>query len=89
MHRLVLDLAVSSQQPQTERAVEEQQALDLPRLAVAVVEERDGHVERGGDLLKAGGPDPVDALFVFLNLLEADTKLVPELRLRDPLLDAP
>jgi len=40
-------------------------------------------------LLKTGGSNAVDALLVFLNLLEADTKLVPELRLRDPLLNTP
>ena len=89
LYGLILDLAVGPQQPQAERAVEKQQAFDLARLAVAVVEECDGHIERGGDLLKTGGADAVDALLVFLNLLEADAKLVAELRLRDPLLDAP
>src|SRR6185437_16544495 len=89
LHGLILDLAVGPQQSQTERAVEEQQALDFARLAVAVIKEGDGHVERGRDLLKAGGPDPVDALFVFLNLLEADAELLAEFRLRNSLLDAP
>ena len=40
------DLAVGSQQPQAERAVEEQARLPAP--CIAVVEERDG-TERGGD----------------------------------------
>src|SRR5207247_3582856 len=68
LYGLVLDLAVGPQQPQAERAVQEQQALDLTRLAVAVVEERDGHVERGGDRLKTSCADTVDALLVLLNL---------------------
>ena len=58
-------------------------------VAVAVVEECDGHIERGGDLLETGGADAVDALLVFLNLLKADAQLVAEFRLRDSLLDAP
>src|ERR1700737_2246784 len=89
LYGLILDLAVGPQQSQAERAVEKQQAFDFPRLAVAVVEECDGYIQRSGDLLKAGGADAVDALFVFLNLLEADAKFVAELRLRDMLLDAP
>src|ERR1700686_2794884 len=89
LNGLILDLAVGPQQPKAERAVEKQQAFDLARLAVPVVEERDGHVERGGDLLKTSGADPVDTLLVFLDLLEADAKLVAELRLRDLLFDAP
>src|SRR5438445_10113848 len=89
LYGLVLDLAVGSQQPQAERAVQEQQALDFTRLAVAVVEERDGHIERGGDRLKTSCADTVDALLVLLNLLEADAELVAELRLRDFLFDAP
>src|SRR6185437_5624908 len=78
---LILDLAVGPQQPEAERAVEEQQAFDFPRLAVAVVKERDGHVERGCDLLEASGTDPVDALLVFLDLLKADAQLVTEFSL--------
>ena len=89
LHGLVLDLAIGPQQSQAERAVEKQKAFDLSRLAVPVVEEGDGHIEGGSDLLKTGGSHAVDALLVFLNLLETDTKLVPELCLRDPLLDAP
>jgi len=69
-------------------AIEKQQAFDLPRLAVAVVEERDGYVEGSGDLLKTGGADAVDALLIFLNLLEADAQFVAKLRLRDFLLNA-
>src|SRR5882672_1068117 len=88
LHRLILDLAVGPQQPQAERAVKKQETLDLARLVVAVVEERDGDVERGGDLLKAGSAHAVHALLVFLNLLEADAKLVAKLRLRDLLFDA-
>src|SRR5205814_3461608 len=76
------DLAVGSQQSQAERAVEEQQALDLTRLAVAVVEEGDGNVERGGDLLKTSSADAIDALLILLHLLEADAEFVAELRLR-------
>src|SRR5205085_6732378 len=68
LYGLVLDLAVGAQQPQAERAVEEQQALDLPRLAVAVVEERDRHIERSGDRLKTSCANTVDALLVLLNL---------------------
>ena len=89
LHGLILDLAIGPQQPQAEGAVEKQQALDLARLAVAVVEEGDGHIQRGGDLLKPSGTDAVDALLVFLNLLKADPKLVAKFRLRDFLLDAP
>src|SRR5579872_4805815 len=89
LYGLVLDLAVGPQQPQAERAVEEQQAFNLTRLAVAVVEECDGHIERGRDLLETGGADAVDALLIFLNLLEADAELVAKCRLRDPLLNAP
>src|SRR6267378_6087414 len=88
LHGLILDLAVSPQQPQAECAVEEQQAFDFPRLAVAVVEKSDGNIERSGDLLETGGADAVDALLIFLNLLEADAKLVAEFRLRDSLFDA-
>ncbi len=66
-----------------------QQAFDFPRLAVTVVEERDGNIERRGDLLKAGRTDAVDAFLVFLDLLEADAEFVAEFRLRDLLLDTP
>ena len=45
--------------------------------------------ERGGDLLKPGSADTVDALLVLLDLLKADAKLFAELCLRDLLLDAP
>src|ERR1700738_4782062 len=89
LHRLILDLAVGAQQSQAKRAVKKQQALDLPRLAVAVIEEGDGDIERCGDLLKTGGTDAVDALLIFLNLLEADAELIAKLRLGDFLLDAP
>src|SRR6478735_8979515 len=89
LYRLILDLAVGPQQPQAERAVEKQQAFDLPRLAVAVIEECDGNIERSGDLLGTSCTDAVDALLVFLHLLDADAKLVAELRLRDSLFDAP
>jgi len=75
LHGLVLDLAVGPEQPQAERAVQEQKALDFPRLGVAVVEERDGHIERGGDLLKTSSADAVHALLVLLDLLEADPQL--------------
>src|SRR5882724_8296284 len=88
LHGLILDLAIGPQQSQAERAIEKQQAFDLPRLAVAVVEERDGYVEGSGDLLKTGGADAVDALLIFLNLLEADAQFVAKLRLRDFLLNA-
>jgi hypothetical protein len=57
LYGLILDLAVGPQQSQAERAVQKQQAFDLPRLAVAVVEECDGYIERGGDLLETGGTD--------------------------------
>jgi hypothetical protein len=88
LHGLILDLAIRPQQPETECAVEKQQAFDLPRLAIAIVEECDGNIERSRNLLKTGGPDAVDALLVFLNLLEAHPELVAELRLRDLLLNA-
>ena len=88
LHGLILDLAVGPQQPQAERAVEEQQALDFTRLAVAVVEKRDGHIERGGDRLQTRSADAIDALLVFLDLLEADAEFLAEFCLRDLLLDA-
>src|ERR1700761_7917613 len=81
LHRLVLDLAVGAQQPEAERAIEKQQALYFARLAVAIVEKRDGHIERGRDLLKTSGTDAIDALLVFLDLLKTDAKLIAELRL--------
>src|ERR1700760_3085235 len=89
LHRLILDLAVGAEQPQAERAVQEQQALDLARLVVAVVEEGDGNIERGCDRLQAGSTDAVDALLVFLDLLKTHAKLVTEFGLRDLLLDTP
>src|ERR1700760_829292 len=89
LHRLVLDLAVGAQQPQAERAVEEQQTLDLARLVVAVVEEGDGNVERGRDLLQARSADAVDTLLVLLDLLKAHAELVAEFSLRDLLLNTP
>src|SRR5947207_4498491 len=89
LYGLVLDLAVGTQQPQAERAVQEEQALDFARLAVAVVEERHRHVERGSDLLKTSSADAVDALLVLLDLLEADAELVAELRLGDFLFHTP
>jgi hypothetical protein len=89
LYGLILDPAVGPQQSQAERAVEKQQAFDLPRLAVAVVKECDGNIECSGDLLETGGTDAVDALLIFLNLLKADAKLVAEFRLGDVLLDAP
>ena len=89
LNGLILDLAVSTQQPQAECAVEKQQALDLTGLAVAVVKEGDGHIERGRDLLKTGGYHAVDALLVFLNLLETDAELLAEFRLLNLLLHSP
>jgi len=89
LHRLILDLAIGAQQPEAEGAVQEQQAFDLARFAVTIIEECDGNIERRGDLLKTGGAYAVHALLVFLNLLKADAQLVAELRLRDSLLDAP
>src|SRR5581483_7738884 len=89
LHRLILDLAVGPEQPQAERAVQEQQALDLARLVVAVVEEGDGNVERGRDLLQTRSADAIDALLVLLDLLKAHAQLVAELGLRDLLLDTP
>src|SRR6476469_2787832 len=89
LHRLVLDLAVGAQQPEAEGAVEEEEAFDFARLAVAVEEERDGHIERGGDLLKTSSADAVHALLVLLDLLEADAQLVAELGLRDLLFHTP
>src|SRR3954453_19141898 len=89
LYGLILDLAVAPQQPQAERAVHKQKAFDLTRLSVAVVEECDGHIERGSDLLKTCGTDPVDALLILLNLLKTDPKLVAELRLGNFLFDTP
>src|SRR5262249_4469337 len=89
LHGLVLDLAVGAQQPEAECAVEEQQALDLARLVVAVVEEGDRYVERGCDLLQTSCADTIDALLVLLDLLEAHAELVAELCLRNLLLDTP
>src|ERR1700724_731288 len=89
LHRLVLDRAVGAEQPQAERAVKEQAALDLARLVVAIVEKGDGNVERGRDRLQARSADAIDALLVLLDLLEAHAKLVAELGLRDLLLDTP
>jgi len=40
-------------------------------------------------LLKPSGADAVDALLIFLHLLEADAEFVAEFRLRDLLLNAP
>src|SRR4051794_2359052 len=80
LYGLAFDSAISAQQPQAECAVEEQEALDLPALVVAVVEERHRHVERVGDLLQPGGADAVDALLVFLDLLKAHTQLLAEIR---------
>ena len=88
LNGLVLDLGVGPQKAEAEAAVEKQEALDLPRLGVAVVEEGDGHVECRSDLLEPGSADPVDPLLVLLDLLKADAQLVAELRLGDPLLDA-
>src|SRR5215813_3781153 len=89
LHRLVLDLAPGPKQSHAERAVQEQEALDLARLVVAVVEEGHGNVERTRDLLQTRSADAIDALLVFLDLLKAHTKLVAELSLRDLLLDTP
>src|SRR5215475_12680086 len=77
LHRLILDLAVGAQQPEAERAVEKQQTLHFSRLAVPVIEKCDGYIESGCDLRQARCADAVDALLVFLDLLEADAELVP------------
>src|ERR1700737_4847366 len=89
LHGLALDAGIGPQQPQAERAVEKQQAFDLPGLAVAVVEESYRHIEGCGNLLQAGRSDAVDAFLVFLNLLKAHSKLFAEIGLRDSLFDAP
>jgi hypothetical protein len=72
LNGLALDAAVSAQQPQTESAVEEQQAFDFAALAVAIVEERDRHIERGRYLLKTCSAHTIDALLILLDLLETD-----------------
>jgi hypothetical protein len=86
---LIPDLAIGPQQPEAERAVEKQQALDFLGFTVAIVEERHGHIERRRNLLQAGCADAIDAFLVFLNLLEAYSQPRAEIRLRDPLFDAP
>src|SRR5690349_23687800 len=83
LHRLVLDLAVGAQQAEAESRVQEQEAFDFASLVVAVIEEGHGHIERGGDLLKPSRADTIDALLVFLDLLEADAELLAQLGLRD------
>src|SRR5579883_2637073 len=81
LYRLILDLAVGAQQPQGERAVEKQQAFHLARLAVAIVKESDGHIERHCDLLETSGSNPVHALLVLLDLLKTDAELLAKLSL--------
>jgi len=90
---LIFDRGVSSQYSQAERAIEKQQTLDLALLflfagGAAAIEKRYRHVECIGDLLQPVGTDAIDALFVFLHLLKADTKFFAEVRLRDFHLDA-
>src|SRR6516225_3795967 len=88
LHRLILDLAVGAQQAEAESRVQEQEAFDFAGLVVAAIEEGHGHIEGGGDLLKPSRADAIDALLVFLHLLEADAELFAELSLRDLHLDA-
>src|SRR6202041_757002 len=86
---LILDLAVGAQEPQAEGTIEKQQAFHFASLAVAVVEEGDGHIERRCNLLKTGGAHAIDAFLVFLNLLETYAQLFAKLGLRDLLFHAP
>ena len=52
-------------------------------------EERDRDIQNIGDVLKAAGADTVRALFVFLDLLEADADVNRQLLLRQAEQTAP
>ncbi len=86
---LILDLGIGAKQPEAKRAIEEQQAFDLSGFAVAIVEERDRHIECGRSLLQSMCTNPVEPLLVLLNLLEADAQFFGEFGLRDFQLDPP
>ncbi len=44
-------------------------------------EEIDAHIENAGDLKEAAGPNPINALLVFLNLLEGEPQSLGKLLL--------
>lgn len=53
-----------------------------------VKEAADGNIQRAGDLVEHGSADAVARVFVFLELLKADSDRASQLRLRDIRLDA-
>ncbi len=72
---------------QLERAAVGQQldgsrALAARRDCIGIKQGADRDIEYLGDLRKAPGPDPVGAVFVFLDLLERDAKPASEVALR-------
>jgi hypothetical protein len=80
---LIFDGGVGAQQSEAENAVEHEQALDGWFLAVTIVEKRYVDAEHLSDLLEPRRADPVDALFVFLQLLKRETEVTGQLSLRD------
>ena len=88
-HHLIFDGGVGAQQSEAENAVEHEQALDGWFLAVTIVEKRYVDAEHLSDLLEPRRADPVDALFVFLHLLETDIEVLSQSYLRDAFFRAP
>src|ERR1700687_5409616 len=89
LHHLIFDGGVGAQQSEAENAVEHEQALDRWVRAVTIVEKRYVDAEHLSDLLEPRRADPVDALFVFLHLLETDIEALSQSYLRDAFFRAP
>ena len=84
LYHLIFDGGVGAQQSEAENAVEHEQALDGWFLAVTIVEKRYVDAEHLSDLLEPRRADPVDALFVFLHLLETDIEVLSQSYGRSP-----
>ena len=67
LQSLVLHRGIGPQQSQAESAINEQQAVNLTRLAIASKKKLHWHIERRGDLLQARSTNAVDAFLVFLH----------------------
>ena len=84
-HRLIVDRGQRPTYPQVQ-GIGHQGLYLLAGLAdddAVGLEVRNALVERLGDLLEADRADPVDALLVFLDLLERDAQRLAELVLAD------
>jgi hypothetical protein len=74
---LIFDAGVGAQQSEAEKAVEEEQAVDVWFFAVTIVEKRYFDAEHLSDQLQPRRADPIETPFVFLHLLNVTPSLSP------------